>query len=136
MKDRARVAFEWLNPRWERWFNIRVYPSEDGISLLTTETTEQKKLESVIAESERRLHLALDSSQLGMFYCDLPFDKIVWDANCKKHFGLAPDAEVDFALFYSLLHPEDRERTRAGDRARGGGAHQLRCGIPRSSFRR
>ena len=112
MAERAAVAFEYHNERWERWFSIRVYPSDDGLSLLTVEITEQKKMEAVLLESERRLHLALDTSQLGMWYCDLPFDKIVGDANFKKLFGLAPEAEVDFPRFYSILHPDDRERTR------------------------
>ena len=39
-------------------------------------------------------------------------DRIVWNEQCKRHFWLPPEAEVDFDLFYSILHPDDRERTR------------------------
>ncbi|MBV8378282.1 MAG: PAS domain-containing protein, partial [Verrucomicrobia bacterium] len=42
----------------------------------------------------------------------MPLDKIVWNSRCKAHFWLPPEAEVDFELFYSILHPDDRERTR------------------------
>lgn len=66
----------------------------------------------------QNLQFAIDAAQVGTFYCDWPFDKIIWNTLCEHHFFLEPDAEVDFALFYSLLHPDDRERTRAAiDRA-------------------
>ena len=61
---------------------------------------------------QQQLELAVDASQLGTFYCPMPLGKIVWNERCKVHFWLPPDAEVDFDLFYSLLHPDDRERAR------------------------
>jgi signal transduction histidine kinase/DNA-binding response OmpR family regulator len=63
-------------------------------------------------ELQEQLEIALDASELGTFHCDMPLDKIVWNARCKAHFWLPPEAEVDFDLFYSILHPDDRERTR------------------------
>ena len=42
----------------------------------------------------------------------MPLNRIVWNERCKAHFFLPPDAEVDFDLFYSIIHPEDRDRTR------------------------
>ncbi len=112
MATRAAVEAPWRNPDWNRWFNLRIYPSNGGLSILAVEITEEKKIEEVLSESERRLHLALDTAKLGMWYCDLPLDKIVWDANCRRHFGLEAGGEVEIATFYSLLHPDDREATR------------------------
>jgi PAS domain S-box-containing protein len=63
-------------------------------------------------ELQEQLEIAIDASELGTFHCDIPLDKIVWNARCKAHFWLAQDAEIDFDLFYSILHPDDRERTR------------------------
>ena len=42
----------------------------------------------------------------------MPLGRIVWNDRCKSHFWLPREAEIDFDLFYSILHPEDRERTR------------------------
>ena len=65
-------------------------------------------------ELQQRLELAVDASELGTFHCELPAGKLFWNARCKSHFWLGPDVEtIDFEMFYSLLHPEDRERTRA-----------------------
>ena len=63
-------------------------------------------------ELQEQLEIAVDASELGTFHCDMPLDKIVWNARCKAHFWLPPEAEIDFDLFYSVLHPDDRERTR------------------------
>jgi PAS domain S-box-containing protein len=62
--------------------------------------------------AEDRLDLAVNSGEVGLWYCDLPFDKLVWNAKVKEHFGLPPDAAVTLDTFYDGIVPEDRERTR------------------------
>jgi signal transduction histidine kinase/DNA-binding response OmpR family regulator len=63
-------------------------------------------------ELQQQLEIAIDASELGTFHCEMPLNKIIWNDRCKAHFWLPPEAEVDFDLFYSILHPDDRERTR------------------------
>ncbi|XUW93349.1 hybrid sensor histidine kinase/response regulator (plasmid) [Burkholderia sp. M6-3] len=63
-----------------------------------------------------RLRRAVEAADIGTFYCPLPFSRLYWNARCKAHFWLAadtPDAEVDIDMFYRVIHPDDRERTRA-----------------------
>src|SRR5260370_21601070 len=74
--------------------------------------TDRKRAEEALRVSRERLDLVVQSTELGLWYCDLPFDKLAWNAKCKEHFGLPPDAGVTIGLFYERLHPEDRERTR------------------------
>lgn len=52
------------------------------------------------------------STDLGVWYCDLPFDELMWNEKTKEHFWLAPDTRVTIDLFYEHIHPEDRERTK------------------------
>jgi PAS domain S-box-containing protein len=54
----------------------------------------------------------VNSSEVGLWFCDLPFDKLVWSDQVKAHFGLPPDAEVTLDTFYERIHPDDREPTR------------------------
>ena len=61
---------------------------------------------------QEQLEIALEASELGTFHCETPLNRIVWNDRCKAHFFLPPEAEVNFDLFYSLLHPNDRDRTR------------------------
>lgn len=89
-----------------------------GTFSLMTDITERRRAEEALRRSEQDLQLALGAARLGTFYCEWPFDKILWNEACMGHFFLPPGTEVDFTLFYSLLHPDDRERTRAAiDRA-------------------
>ena len=50
-------------------------------------------------ELQEQLEIAVDASELGTFHCDIPLDKIVWNARCKAHFWLPPEAEVDANLW-------------------------------------
>ncbi|HEX8342271.1 MAG TPA: PAS domain-containing protein [Tepidisphaeraceae bacterium] len=77
------------------------------------ESIERARVERTLHQSEERLTFSVTAGELGTFYCPMPLSRIEWNAKCKEHFWLPPDAEVDFDRFYSLLHPEDRERTRA-----------------------
>ena len=63
--------------------------------------------------AEERLELVVSSGEVGLWYCDLPFDVLVWNAKVKEHFGLPPDATVTIETFYDRIHPDDRDRTRA-----------------------
>ncbi|HEY9604808.1 MAG TPA: PAS domain S-box protein [Allocoleopsis sp.] len=72
----------------------------------------RKQAEAALQLSRERLDLVLQASELGLWYCDLPFNQLNWNDKCKEHFGLPPDAEVTIDTFYARLHPDDRERTR------------------------
>src|SRR5690349_15803604 len=61
--------------------------------------------------SHERLDLVLSAIDLGLWQCDLPFDRLVWNATCKAHFGLPPEADVTIETFYARLHPDDRQTT-------------------------
>jgi signal transduction histidine kinase/ActR/RegA family two-component response regulator len=73
---------------------------------------EIRRAEALYKEIQQQLEIAIEASQLGTFHCEIPLGKILWNDRCKAHFWLPPDAEVDFDLFYSILHPDDRQRTR------------------------
>ena len=62
--------------------------------------------------AEDRLDLAVNSAGVGLWYCDLPFDVLVWNSHVKRHFGLPADAVVTIETFFARLHPDDRQPTR------------------------
>lgn len=62
--------------------------------------------------SRGRFERVLKSTEVGVWYCDLPFDVLVWDERVKEHFWLPPEAHVTIEIFYERIHPEDRQRTR------------------------
>ena len=90
--------------------------------------SEKRKLELEFSakDLERRVHErnrdleALGSrfmrvssaTDLGVWYCDLPFDKLNWNAKTREHFSVSVEEEITIARFYEHIHVEDRERTR------------------------
>jgi PAS domain S-box-containing protein len=86
-----------------------------GYTKIVRDLTENKLAQEKIQESQERFNLVLDASEIGFWYCDLPPNVLSLDDRCKKLFGLSPETdvnEVNIDLFYELLHPEDRNRTR------------------------
>jgi PAS domain S-box-containing protein len=94
-----------------RWTNEEI----EDVGLVASrcwESIERARVARALAESEDRLALSVESAELGTFYCPMPMGQILWNNKCKEHFWLPPDAQINFDLFYSILHEEDRERTR------------------------
>ncbi len=65
-----------------------------------------------LREDQGRLALSIEAAEIGTFHCPMPLNKIIWNARCRQHFWLAPDEEVDFDRFYSIVHPDDRQTVR------------------------
>jgi PAS domain S-box-containing protein len=80
----------------------------------TREISERKKATAVLEESRRRLALATGSARIGIWDWDVPADKLVWDAQMYKLYGIG---EEDFGGAFDAwrrgVHPEDRERCEA-----------------------
>lgn len=72
----------------------------------------QHEAKEALRQSRDRFDIVREAAQVGFWFCDLPFDKLNWDARVKDHFWLPPEAEVNIAIFYDMIHPDDRERTR------------------------
>ena len=68
--------------------------------------------EQALRQQRERFEMVAQASDVGFWFCDLPFDKLIWDNRVKEHFWLPSDADVTIDTFYERLHPDDRERTR------------------------
>jgi PAS domain S-box-containing protein len=77
-----------------------------------SDVTQRKQAEEALREQQERAEFVAEASDVGFWFCDLPFDKLAWDKRVKNHFWLPPDADVTIHTFYERLHPEDREPTR------------------------
>ncbi len=71
-----------------------------------------RQAEQSARELRERLELAVDASELGTFHYSLPSRAMSWNDRCKSLFWLPLDADVDFDVFESRIHPDDRESTR------------------------
>jgi PAS domain S-box-containing protein len=99
-----------------RWFLCRGVPIRDaegriiewgGIGI---DIEDRKHAEAALAESEKRLRLAVEAGSLASFEVDLDTRKRHWEPAMAALFGLAPEAmDLDAATITDFFHPEDRE---------------------------
>jgi PAS domain S-box len=60
--------------------------------------------------SQKRLNLAADSADLGMWMWDIPRDEIWITDKGRALFGFGASEKLDLDRFKNVLHPEDRQR--------------------------
>ena len=91
--------------------------SVEGVLCLVNETTERVVAERTLRQSEERLRIATDAAAIGTWDYDLQTGVLSWDERCKQLFGLSPSATVDYQIFLTGLHPDDRGPTDASVQA-------------------
>lgn len=103
--------------RWI-WIECRgacVEWNEDGVPtrIIGTDAdiTERKLAEELLANTSRRLNLALEISRIGVFEADIEKDEVEWDDRLMSIYGLDGTPRIKSGDFWeSTLHPDDRER--------------------------
>lgn len=80
------------------------------MSGMALDITDRRAAEERLLDRDTRLRLAIESVKLGTFDFFPQTGQLFWSANAKKHFGLSPDAAVDFDMFLAAVHPDDRRR--------------------------
>nr|WP_293180723.1 PAS domain S-box protein [Nannocystis sp.] len=91
---------------------------------ISRDITRRAADERALADNRARLDYAVRLSGVGFWYCDLPFDELIWDDRTKEHFWFPPEIRVTLDVFYERIHPDDREPTRQAI------AKSIRSGVP------
>ncbi|MDR7068085.1 PAS domain S-box-containing protein [Pseudoxanthomonas japonensis] len=73
--------------------------------------TGRKAAQAALTESEERLRLATEASDIGFWDVDLVNDLLIWPARTKAMFGISAHVPVSMADFYAGLHCEDLGKT-------------------------
>ena len=106
----------------ERWIETtaQIFYHDSGkperIIGISTDITARKQAEETLRQHRERFDLVAEAAKVGFWFCDLPFDKLIWDDLVKDHFWIPREVDVTIDMFYERLHPDDRERTRLGHR--------------------
>ncbi|WP_201211314.1 diguanylate cyclase [Rhodocyclus purpureus] len=72
-----------------------------------------RRIAERLRQNEAQLRLSIDGAKLGVFEQKVDADEAIWSERFCAQFGVPDAAEPSFALFLSLLHPDDRERVEA-----------------------
>ena len=95
------------------------------LMLLAALIHERQDKEEALRESEERVTLAASAGKLGLWLWDVQRDEIWVGQGRRALFGWTESEPVNFKRFIETVHPEDRERVRAGVSLalHGGGDH-------------
>ena len=109
-----RRELRFLGPEESIFYGIMDDSSSkrDSFRIAITNITRRKEVENDLRLSLDRMAWVLDKTGVGMWLNQLPLDHLNWDGQTKRLFFIPPDTDPTIELFYSRLHPDDREPTR------------------------
>jgi PAS domain S-box-containing protein len=114
MAEQQPIVLEDHYTPWDRWFENRIYPSPEGLSIFFTEITERKQAEIALQESQARLRLAAQAANVGLWDWDLRTNQVYYSPEWKSQIGYAEDEiSNDFSEWQSRVHPDDLEQALA-----------------------
>jgi PAS domain S-box-containing protein len=71
---------------------------------------DRKRAEAALRQSEELLRQAVRVTEIGIFYHDHASDTIYWSPEQRAIYGVDGETRVTLDLYYSRVHPDDRER--------------------------
>jgi signal transduction histidine kinase/CheY-like chemotaxis protein len=93
----------------ERWYELRAYPTLDGISIYFRDVTRRIIAEATLRESEEKRRLALDAAELGAWNLNVTNRTLICDERYRFiRTGTTAPLSYDQALAH--IHPDDRDR--------------------------
>lgn len=78
---------------------------------MITDISDRKLIESHINELSKRLKLAVESAQIGIWELDLKTQKLTWDEQMYKLYDVPIGTPCYYKTWTNALHPEDFEDT-------------------------
>ena len=100
----------------ETWIRVSAAPFRNeegkiaGAVAILQDIDEEKHVQQRSRESEARLQAAIDLLGLGQYSWNPKTNDLEWDERVKGLWGLPPGAHVDFDVFMTGIHPDDRTR--------------------------
>lgn len=80
----------------------------ENVLILSMDISSQKKTENDLRMAQKKLNLALENANIGVWEWDLKSDKMIWDSRMEKIFGIDPGTvKPTYAAFESFINDED-----------------------------
>ncbi len=108
------IFLEEYYPPFKRWFENRIYPSADGLTIYFRDVTARKQAEVALRDGEERLRLALGAANQGLYDLNVQTGEVNVSPEYAEMLGYDPaEFQESNSTWLERLHPDDRERTAA-----------------------
>ena len=108
------VSFEFYYAKLNCWFDMRAYPSAEGLTMYLQDITQHKQDEQALVDGNNRLQVALSAGRLGDWRWDGASDRITLGRRAAEIFGLEAETAMPWSALRARVHEADREMTRSG----------------------
>ncbi|MEH1823772.1 MAG: ATP-binding protein [Nostoc sp.] len=105
------VQFEYFYPTWQRWFENRVYPFAEGVSIFTTDISDRKQAEKALRESEEKFRNMADNAPFMVWVTDTDSHCTYLSQSWYDFTGQNEEAGLGFG-WLNVVHPEDSNDVR------------------------
>jgi PAS domain S-box-containing protein len=95
----------------ERWFEVRIFPRDDGLMILLRDVTEQQRVADELREYGDQMAEAERIVRFGVWKWTFATERVVWSDELHRIYGLEP-GEFGGTTddFIARVGPEDRDR--------------------------
>ncbi len=109
VREQVTVEFEIYYPPLEKWLEVRVYPSAEGLSIYFKDINEAKQREEALRLSEHQYSTLAKASPVGLFRTDAAGHCLYVNERWCMIAGIAPEEALGEG-WGKAIHPDDRER--------------------------
>ena len=107
------VSFAFFYPQLGCWFDLRAYPSPEGLTMYFQDITQRKADEQALLDGNNRLQVALSAGRLGDWRWDAGADRVTLGERAAEIFGLPAETPMLWSALRERLHDSDKELARA-----------------------
>ena len=108
------VSFEFFYAKLDCWFDMRAYPSPEGLTMYLQDITQHKQDEQALVDGNNRLQVALSAGRLGDWCWDGLTDRITLGQRAAEIFGLEAETPMPWSALRARVYEADREMARSG----------------------
>ncbi len=105
------VQFEYFYPTWQRWFENRVYPFAEGVSIFTTDISDRKQAEKALRKSEEKFRNMADNAPFMVWVTDTNSYCTYLSQSWYDFTGQNEETGLGFG-WLNVVHPEDSNDVR------------------------
>ncbi len=109
MKTQEMVYLQEYYPPWDRWFENRIYPSPDGLTVYFTEITDAKKADLALQKNQAQFRNMFEYASIGKGISDTEGHFIRVNQCFADMLGYTRDA-LQAKSWMDVTHPEDLAR--------------------------
>ncbi len=111
VESREAVRFNQLYDPLGRWFEVRAYPSAEGLAVYFRDVSDERRAAELIRENGERFQRVARATADAIWDWDLRTDAVWWSEGLQRTFGLAHnDMARDSSSWTARVHPEDHAR--------------------------